>query len=228
MPSSAPASLLETPPLELAARAVLAGTLAIWLTLRGGPLLLELLIPYLGSAVHWLDTRYNIDFELTYRTGHGVAGSELALLGRAAVARMFFIPVDGGIIPMRPGVVLTSSTAIGVLLQPAVMVIALLTGWPARSRREMTMRAPVAVAVLACWMLAGLPLTLWLYFHDIPLQAFAPHESTLATPIGKFLLNGGSVALGAALGVAAVIASGRLDAARRATQSAARSPAVQP
>lgn len=227
MPSSAPASLLDTAPLELAARAVLAGALAIWLVLRAGPLLLELLIPYFESTVHWLDTRYKIEFELTYRTGHGVPGSELALLGRAAVTRLFFIPVDGGIIPMHAGNVLTSSTATGVLLQPAVMVIALLTGWPARSRREMTLRAPVGMAVLAFWMLAGLPLTLWLYFHNIPLQAFAPQESMLAAPLGKFLLNGGSVVLGAGMGVAAVIASARLSVARRTRQNPDRLPGAE-
>jgi len=208
----------------MALRAALAGTLAVWLVLRGGPLLIETLVPYLGAAVQWMDARYTYTFELTYRTPQGGSGSELALLGRAAVARLFFIPIEEGIIPMRPGTLLTSSTAIGVLLQPAVMLIALLTGWPARSRREMMARALAGTAVLALWLLAGLPLTLWIYFRDIPLHAFAPHETTLATPIGKFLLNGGSVALGAALGCAAVRTSVRLAEAGRAGPG----PAVLP
>ena len=135
MPASDSAGLLDTPPLELAARLALAGGVAVWLAMRGGPLLLEVLIPFLEASVDLLDTRYRVEFTLTYRTGHGNIGSELALLGRAAVARLFFIPVDGRVIAMQPGQVLSSSTALGVLMQPAVAILTLVLGWPMRARR---------------------------------------------------------------------------------------------
>jgi len=76
MPSSDPANVLDTTAAELAARVALAGGLAIWLAMRAGPFVLEWLIPYLEAAVQWLDSRYRIDFTLTYRNGHGKDGSE--------------------------------------------------------------------------------------------------------------------------------------------------------
>ena len=225
MPASDSAGLLDTSPVELAARIVLAGGLAIWLALRAGPLLLELLIPYLEATVHWLDSRYRIDFTLTLRTGHEKIGSELVLLGKATVSRLFFIPVEGRILSMLPGQFLTSSTAIGVLMQPAVAIFALVLGWPARTRSEFATRALFGLLMLVLWLFVGLPCSLWLYFHDIPLRAMAPGDTTLATPLGKFLLNGGSVALGIALGALAVIAASR----RRArTNTIDSSPSTAP
>jgi hypothetical protein len=217
MPASDSAGLLDTSPVELAARIVLAGGLAIWLALRAGPLLLELLIPYLEATVHWLDSRYRIDFTLTLRTGHEKIGSELVLLGKATVSRLFFIPVEGRILSMQPGQFLTSSTAIGVLMQPAVAILALVLGWPARTRSEFATRALFGLLMLVLWLFAGLPCSLWLYFHDIPLRALAPGDTTLATPIGKFLLNGGSVALGIGLAAVAIASSVRVAARRAAT-----------
>jgi hypothetical protein len=224
MPVSDSARLIDTSPAELAARVVLSGGAAIWLALRGGPLLLELLIPYLEMAVQWLDSRYRIDFTLTFRTGHEKIGSELVLLGKATVTRLFFIPVEGRILPMQPGQFLTSSTAIGVLMQPAVAILALALGWPARTRVEYATRALFGLLMLVLWLFVGLPCSLWLYFHDIPLRALAPGDTTLATPLGKFLLNGGSVAVGLALGAVAIVAAvrqtNRTDTIRTSTSIA--------
>jgi hypothetical protein len=216
MPASESAGLVNTPPLELAARTALACGAAIWLAMRAGPLLLELLIPYLETVVHWLDTRYRIEFTLTHSAGRGGMVSDLSLLGRATVTRLFFIPTPTAPIVMQSGTVLTSATAVGVLLQPAAAIIALLLGYPANCLRALLVRMALGIMMIGLWFLAGLPFSLWLYLHDLPTNAFAPSENTLATPIGKFLLNGGSVALGLVLGAAAVAGGAALSARLRA------------
>lgn len=214
MPACGSAGLVNTPPLELAARTALACGAAIWLAMRAGPLVLELLIPYLETVVQWLDSRYRIEFTITSRAGRNGMVSDLSLLGRATVTRLFFIPTPIAPIVMQSGTELTSATAIGVLLQPAVTVIALVLGFPANSLRAVSIRMVLGTVMIGLWLLAGLPVSLWLYFHDLPTNAFAPGENTLATPIGKFLLNGGSVALGVALGALAIAGGAILDASR--------------
>lgn len=226
MPASGAPGLADTPTPELLARLVLAGGLAVWLAMRAGPLLLEAMTAYLEAGVQWLDTRYRVEFALSYRTGHGRLGSELALLGRAEVARLFFIPVEGRVIAMQPGQFLTSSTAVGVLMQPAVAIVTVVLGWPSRGRLELPARALFGAGMAGLWFAAGLPATLWLYFRDLPLRAFAPGEVGFATPVGKFLLNGGSVAAGVALGALAVAAGARLATALARRRCAPRATAA--
>ena len=104
-------------------------------------------------------------------------------------------------------------------MQPAVAIVALVLGWPLRVLRNLLARALMCAAMLAFWFLAGLPATLWLYFHDIPLRAFAPGQETFATPLGRLLLNGGSVALGVAMGALAIYWGALLAAGSRLSRA---------
>jgi hypothetical protein len=204
MHGSVIASLLQTKPLELALRVALAFGIALWLFTRLGPALLEALLPWYEQAVHRLDDRYRIDLTLSHQTGHDKIGSDLVVLGRATVARTFVVFGADRPIILQPGSVLTCSTATGLLLQPAVMLLGLLLGWPTRSAGEALIRFASGSIMLAAWLLLGIPFSLWIYFHDIPIRAYAPDELAFLTIAGKFLLNGGSLVLGAMLAACAL------------------------
>lgn len=214
MPGSATAGLLDRSPLELAVRAALGFGLALWLVTLSGPALLEGLLGYYRQAVERLDDHYRVEFSLGHQTGHDRIGGDLVMLGRAAVARTFMIFTGDQTVTLAPGQVLTCSTATGVLMQPAVMVLGLLLAWPLSCRAEAAPRAILGAAALALWLLAGIPLSWQVYFEQIPLRAFAPDRFAWATLVDKFLLNGGSVVVGVLL-AAAVLAASRAIAGRR-------------
>ena len=207
MPGSATAALLDRRPLELVVRAALGFGIALWLVARLSPQVLEALLRSYEQFVHLLDDHYRIGFTLTHQTGHDKIGGDLVVLGRAAVVKTFMIFTAEKTITLAPGQVLTSSTATGVLMQPATMILGLLLAWPLASAAEAAWRAALGAVMLVSWQLLGIPLSLWIYFRDIPLRAYAANELSWTTVVGKFLLNGGGVAVGAMLGFAIVLAS---------------------
>ena len=210
MPGSATANILQKSPLELAIRAMLAFGIAIWLSSRFSPLLLQALLHYYETLVHGLDNRYWIDFALGYQTGHDKAGSDLVLLGRAEVKEAFAFAAGHARFVLQPGQQLKCSTAIGVLMQPAVMLLGLLLAWPLRSAKDLLWRGGLGGMMLGVWLGLGLPLSLWLYFQEIPGKAFAPASVSPEMLIGDFLLNGGSLVVGALLAAVVLAAAPRL------------------
>jgi hypothetical protein len=215
MPGSAIADLLERRPLELAVRAVLAFGSAMWLVALLSPTVLSALLPYYEQFVQRLDDHYRVDFALSHRTGHDRIGSDLVVLGHAAVVRTYMIFAADKTIMLAPGQVLSSSTAIGVLMQPASVIIGMLLAWPLRSAVEAAPRLAFGAGALLLWQLLGIPLSLWVYFRDIPAQAFGVADVTWSMLLDRFLLNGGSVVVGALLAIAA-LAAGRHSAEIRA------------
>ncbi len=209
MPGSITADLLEKWPLELAVRAVLSFGLALWLSVGLSPVLLDTLLPFYEQFVHLLDDHYRIDFVLSHLTGHNKIGGDLVVLGHAAVERTFMVFGAGTTVTLVPGESLTSSTAIGVLMQPAIVMLGLLLGWPVRGAREVLMRGLLGLTLLALWVILGIPTWLWITFQDIPIRAYSPDAFSVMTAIGKFLLNGGGVVLGALLGAGAIAAARR-------------------
>lgn len=199
MPGSATVSVLQRSPRDLAVRAVLAFGAALGLFAWLAPSLLEPLLRYYETVVYTLDDRYWIAFTLTHQTGHDKIGSDLVLLGRATVMRPMTVTAGDLVVNLQPGQTLKSSTAIGVLLQPAIMIAGLLLAWPLRTARALPERALLAVGLLGFWLGVGVPLTLRLYFQDIPIRAFAPNVIPFETLVGRFLLNGGGLVLGALL-----------------------------
>jgi hypothetical protein len=209
MPGSITADLLEKRPLELAVRAVLAFGIALWLCVALGPMLLDALLPFYEQFVRLLDDHYRIDFALTRLTGHNKIGGDLVVLGHAVVERTFMVFGADTTVTLVPGESLTSSTAIGVLMQPATVMLGFLLAWPVRGAREILIRWPLGLMLLALWLLLGIPVWLWISFQDIPIRAYAPDAFSVMTAIGKFLLNGGGVVLGALLGAGAIAAARR-------------------
>jgi len=209
MPGSITADLLEKRPLELAVRAVLAFGIALWLSVVLSPMLLDALLPFYEQLVHLLDDHYRIDFALTRLTGHNKIGGDLVVLGHAAVERTFMVFGADTTVTLVPGESLTSSTAIGVLMQPAIVMLGLVLGWPVRGTREVLMRGLLGLTLLALWVILGIPAWLWISFQDIPIRAYSPDAFSVMTAIGKFLLNGGGVVLGALLGAGAIAAAKR-------------------
>jgi len=199
MPGSVTANLLQKPPLELAVRAVLAFGVALWLSSLIGPGLLEGLRHYYETIVYQLDNRFWINFTLTHQTGHNKLGSDLVMLGRAEVMQAFPVFAANQVFILQAGQALTCSTAIGILMQPAIMLFGVLLGWPFASVKAALMRGVAGAMALALWLCLGIPLSLWIYFNDIPVRVFAPGEVLLSTIIGKFLLNGGGLVLGGLL-----------------------------
>jgi hypothetical protein len=212
MPGSITADVLAKRPLELAVRAVLAFGIALWLSIRLSPILFDALLPFYEHAVHLLDDHYRIDLALTHQTGHDKIGSDLVLLVRATVARTFMVFGADTTVTLDPGEVLKSSTAIGVFMQPAVMILGLSLGWPVRSGREAAIRSALGATMLALWLVLGIPLSLWISFQDIPIQAYAPNEIPFASLLDKFMLNGGAVILGALLAAVAIATGHRWTA----------------
>jgi hypothetical protein len=212
MRGSITASVLQQRPLELAVRAVLAFGIAIGLSAWLGSMLLDALLPSYERVVHRLDRRYRIDLTLSHQTGHDRIGGDLVVLGRATVMKTFVVFGANKFIMVEPGTVLLCSTATGLLMQPATMIFGLLLGWPVRSVREALVRGSLGSMLLALWMLLGIPLSLWVYFHDIPVRAFVPNEVSFLTIFGKFLLNGGGLVLGALLATGALALADRWTA----------------
>ena len=199
---------LQKSPVELAARAAVSLSVATWLSIQLGPIALHALIPYLETAVSLLDSNYRISFALGNRGGNGVYGGDLMLKGQAIVVNSFSIITQTANIHLRPGPAFPSHTAVGLLMQPVMMIVAVLLGWPVRSRCELAARAVLGAMAVGAWLLVGLPATLWIYFRDVPLRAFVPGEMTYATVVGKFFLNGGSLGVGglvAAFTIAAAV-----------------------
>jgi hypothetical protein len=209
MLGSITADVLQKRPVELAVRAMLAFGLALWLSTLVGPSLLEGLLRVHEQVVHLLDDHYRIELALTHQTGHDTVGSDLVLLGHAVVTRTVVVFGGSQAITLVTGQALQSSTAIGILMQPAIMILGFLLGWPVRSGREALVRGVVGAALLALWLVLGIPLSLWIYFQAIPLKAYAPNEFAFLDVAGKFLLNGGSVALGTSLAFGAIATTGR-------------------
>jgi len=207
MPGSATANLLQKSPLELALRAVLAFGLALWLSALISPGILEGLRHYYETIVYQLDDRYWINFTLTYQNGHNKLGSDLVLLGRAEVMKAFSVSAAGKVFTLQAGQALTCSTAIGILVQPAIMLVGVLLAWPLASAKGALGRGLFGAMALAFWLFVGVPLSLWIYFYDIPVRAFEPSEVLLSTIISKFLLNGGGLVIGGLL-AAGVLAAG--------------------
>lgn len=207
MPGSATANLLQKSPLELALRAVLAFGLALWLSALISPAVLEGLRHYYETIVYQLDDRYWINFTLTYQNGHNKLGSDLVLLGRAEVMKAFSVSAAGKVFTLQAGQALTCSTAIGILIQPAIMLVGVLLAWPLASAKAALGRGLFGAMALAFWLFVGVPLSLWIYFYDIPVRAFEPSEVLLSTIISKFLLNGGGLVIGGLL-AAGVLAAG--------------------
>jgi hypothetical protein len=219
MPGSVTAQFRQTPPLELALRATLAVIAALWLAAELGPVLLKALLPFHEQVVHLLDTNYRIEMSLTYLTGHDRIGSDLVVLTRATPENEFIFFVGSTPFLMEPRNVLTSSSASGLLMQPAIVIFGLLLGWPLRSWREALLRGVFGSLLLTLWLLVGVPVSIWIYFQDIPLRAVAPNEVSFLTTVGKFLLNGGEIVLGASLAAAAIAAAGRWAARGQAIRT---------
>lgn len=211
MPGSASAPLFQARPLDLVFRATVAFGTAFWLTAWLGPVLLNGLLPFYAEVVHGLDDHYRIELAVTYLTGHDRIGSDLAVLVRATVTRTFMFLGADRAIPLAPGTVLKTSTAVGLLLQPATAIVGLALGWPLRGAREALVRGACAATLVALWLLLGVPASLWLYLEDIPIQVYAPHGVSVPMAVGKLLLNGGGVVLGALLGAGAVAAGRRAN-----------------
>jgi hypothetical protein len=209
MPGSASANLLQKSPLELAIRASLAFGVAIWLSSLLAPGILESLRHYYETIVYQLDDRYWINFTLTHQTGHNKLGSDLVLLGRAEVMKAFPVFAAGKVFTLQAGQALTCSTAIGILMQPLIMLVGVLLGWPLASLKAALMRGVFGAMALASWLCVGIPLSLWIYFYDIPVRAFAPSTVLFSTIIGKFLLNGGGLVIGGLLAAGVLAASSR-------------------
>lgn len=212
MPGSAIADVLHRSPLELIGRAAIGFGIALCLVDKLGAPMLEPLLHYYETIVHLLDDRYWIDFTLTHQTGHDRLGSDLAVLGQAAVMKAMVVTHGDVAVALRPGQGLKCSTAIGILLQPAVMIVGVLLAWPTASGKSIPMRLLVGTPTLATWLLGGIPLTLWIYFRDIPIRALAPTAILPETLVSKFLLNGGSLVLGALMAAGALTLATRLAA----------------
>jgi hypothetical protein len=118
--------------------------------------------------------------------------------------KSFSVTAGGTVNTLKPGQVVTCSTALGLLMQPAVMIIGLLFAWPLGSARAIPGRLIAGSLMLALWVGIGIPLSLWLYFQDIPILAFAPNVIVVETIINRFMLNGGSLVLGALLAAMAL------------------------
>jgi hypothetical protein len=123
--------------------------------------------------------------------------------------KAFNVSAAGKIFTLQAGHALTCSTAIGILMQPAIMLVGVLLAWPLNSAKAVLARGAFGAMALAFWLFVGIPLSLWIYFYDIPVRAFVPSEVLLSTIIGKFLLNGGGLVLGGLLAAGALAAGTR-------------------
>jgi hypothetical protein len=209
MPGSATANLLQKSSLELAARAVLAFCLSLWISALLSPGLLEGLLHYYETIVYLLDDHYWTEFSLIHQISNDKMGGDLIVLGRAEVMKAFNVSAANTVYTLYPGNAFSCSTAIGTIMQPAVMLVGLLLGWPLASAKAVLARGVFGAMALALWLLVGIPVSLWIFFYDMPIRAFVPSEVLLSSIITRFLFNGGGLILGGLLAAAVLAAAAR-------------------
>lgn len=185
-------------PPELALRLLLGTLLALGLARQFGHQTAHALLPLIGGTLAWLDDHYRI-----LALNLGSEGADTVIRLRVALARPLVV---GG------QVILTDArgwgevtTPVGHLLQPLLVLPAILLAWPAQRRREWPLRLTLIAPVAMLLVLLTMPFALWASLWDLHAHIYEPGRFSPLLSWARLLNGGGRLLLGM-LGAAAVVA----------------------
>jgi hypothetical protein len=193
---------MRRPGLDTGLRFLLACVLLLTLAQSFGDDFVAALLPMFRWELGLLDDHYRILF-----LGLSSQGADSVVRLDVTLAR----PVIAGarvIVPDSRGIA-TVTTLAGHLLQPVVLVLALIAAWPARKRAEYLLRAGCGLPLLVLLLMADVPFVLLAEIWSMFAESHAPGRFSPLVAWSAFLQSGGRLALALALSAFVVVAGQR-------------------
>lgn len=190
------------PGLDTGLRFLLACVLLLALARAFGDACVAALLPVFRWELGLLDDHYRILF-----LGLSSQGADSVVRLDVTLAR----PVIAGarvIVPDSRGIA-TVTTLAGHVLQPVILMLAVLAAWPARKRAEYLLRASCGLPLLVLLLMVDVPFVLLAEIWSMFMESHAPGRYSSLIAWSAFLQSGGRSALALALSVFVVIAGQR-------------------
>ncbi len=181
----------------LATRLLLAYGVLIWLTYRFGRDFVDLLLPAFSKVFGMLDNHYRI---LLLKTG--TEGADTVVRLDVTLAKPIFL--NGHLIMPHAKGLATATTTIGTILQIPLVSLGLILAWPVRGAVEHLQRLGIALLLILPVLLLDTPLILWASLWDLHVHAMEPDRFSPLLIWQRFLISGGRLAIGIALGITAI------------------------
>lgn len=165
------------------------------------------LLPAFAWVIEAADQRFRVDF-----LSIAVRPSGAIIESRIKPVRVILVGNQRVLYP-NPKLVFTPSTLVGSVLQPIILLLAIVSAWPVSSLWRLSLRLLLAVPAIALLLVVNVPLGLIGAMLDF-------RELFPGTPVegmvywNDFLQTGGPLALAAAAGALVVSASNGITKAR--------------
>lgn len=186
---------------EIAARLLLASGLLLALVLVFEKPLMETMLPLFRWELGQLDDRYRILF-------FGLAGQGADSVLRLDVTLVRPVVVGAHVVMPDPRGFATVTTLSGNLLQPVVVVFALVAAWPVTRKIEYFLRVACGLPMVILFLLADVPFVLLAQIWAMFVESHAPGQFSPLLGWSAFLQSGGRLAIALAL-AALTVAMGR-------------------
>jgi hypothetical protein len=180
---------------QLCARVLLLG--AAWAALASwqGPALVRALLPALAAELPVLDDTYGLQSVALAQDGADQ-------VVRIVVWQVRCIVLQGQAYCGDPRGRASASTLIAHVSLPAVLLLTLVSAWPARCRMEWAWRLLWVPLALVLWWALDVPFVLWAALWRLHVEAFAPDLFSPLLVWAQCLQGGGRLALPLLLGAA--------------------------
>ena len=156
--------------------------------------LARLLLPVFHSEIAWADDTYSID-----SLGIDTDGADHVF--RLRVHQVLPIVLGGRIYLPDPRGIAESTTLVGNLGVPAVLMTTLGFAAPTRGRRTYLLRGLMLLPALVTLWVLDVPLILWASIWNLHVQAFEPGRWSPLLIWSHLMQDGGRIALAVALGL---------------------------
>lgn len=190
------------PGLDTGLRFLLACILLLTLAQVYGHDFVAALFPVFRWALGFLDDHYRILFlGLTSQGADSVVRLDVTLARPVIVGGRLILPDPRGIA--------TVTTLAGHVLQPAILMLAVLAAWPVRQLHEYLARVAGGAVMLALLLLVDVPFVLLAEIWSMLTDVHTPGHYSPLIAWSTFLQSGGRLALALALSVFVVVAGQR-------------------
>jgi hypothetical protein len=190
------------PGLDTGLRFLLASVLLLALAQVFGQDIVATMLPVLRWELGRLDDHYRILFlGLTSQGADSVVRLDVTLARPVIAGARVILPDPRGIA--------TVTTLAGHLLQPAILMLAVLAAWPARREAEYLLRAGCGLPLLVLLLMADVPFVLLAEIWSMFAESHAPGRFSPLVAWSAFLQSGGRLALALALSAFVVVAGQR-------------------
>ncbi|HUO43542.1 MAG TPA: hypothetical protein VMT94_01350 [Burkholderiales bacterium] len=196
-------------PFELALRLTIAYALAVWLAYRYGRNCIDALLPALEYAVSLTNDVFRIVAMTT--DSHG---PDTVLRLRVELARP--LTIGAQIWKPHAGGWMDCVTTLGLLQQPAIVMLGLTLAWPLPRPAAALWRALFTALALGVIVFVHTPFFLWASLWSTFVAVYDPRGFYLLCLWHDVLLNGGQLAIGLLAGIAIIRLADRLG--RRETR----------